>query len=119
MKKTSILIFCILISSCAVNGTYESLTDLQKEKHSSIEIIEGPTDKSYSSIGEIRGTFCQRNAYESTVKKDRLIELLKISAAEADVDAVINVTCDVNQMDDLIHNCWAKAFCVGEGIKFE
>ena len=110
----------LAISGCASNPDVGSLSGDQRARFSSMEVLRGPTTRSHTILGSVKGLSCHRNAYQrQQLTEGEAIEGVKLRAALLDADAVVNVVCQTNSGADWVNNCWSSIVCVGDAVRYK
>lgn len=114
-------LFVLAVSTgCATNPDVGSLSSDQRARIASMEVLRGPTTRSHTILGPVKGLSCHRNAYQrQQLTEVEAIEGVKLRAASLDADAVVNLVCQVNSGADWVNNCWSSIVCVGDAVRYK
>jgi uncharacterized protein YbjQ (UPF0145 family) len=110
----------VISAGCATNPDVGTLTSEQRARVASMETVRGPTTRSHTILGAVKGLSCHRNAYQrQQLTEAEAIDGVKLRAASLDADAVVNVACQVNSGTDWVNNCWSSIVCVGDAVRYK
>lgn len=116
----AMLLVLAVSTGCATNPDVGSLSSDQRARVASMEVLRGPTTRSHTILGSVKGLSCHRNAYQSQqLTETEAIEGVKLRAASLDADAVVNLVCQVNSGADWVNNCWSSIVCVGDAVRYK
>ena len=115
-----ILLTLVISTGCAINPDVGSLSSDQRARVASMEVVRGPTTRSHTILGAVKGLSCHRNAYQrQQLTEAEAIEGVKLRAASLDADAVVNLVCQANSGADWVNNCWSSIVCVGDAVRYK
>jgi len=115
----TVFLTCIFVAGCASNPNIGNLSSTQRAKMASIELLRGPTSRTYKIVGSVKGLSCNRNAMQMRpMTEAEALEGVKLRAVLLGADAVIDVKCQKHSETDWVNNCWASITCTGNAIKY-
>lgn len=117
--KTLILALGVLsLAACSLNPSVNTLSSQQRAKVASMSVHENNPWPQAKVIATVSGLSCNRNKYqEPEVNSDEALQGVKIRAALAGADSVVNNVCQKNALTDYVHSCWTSVRCVGDAVK--
>ena len=112
-----IVILMPLVSACATLQSANSPTTSQREYAELVEILQGGTLRPFKSLGEVKGSGCQKSTFDTNIPESDAIQDLKLQAAAVSADAVMSTACR-NATIDWFTDCFKLTVCSGEAIRF-
>ncbi len=118
MKTLLLALGALSLAACSLNPSVDTLSSEQRAKVASMRVHENNPWPQARLIAKVSGLSCNRNKYqEPEVNSDEALQGIKIRAALAGGDGVVNTLCQKNALTDYVHSCWTSVRCVGDAVK--
>lgn len=118
MKTLLLALGVLSLTACSLNPSVNRLSSEQRAKVASMTVHADNPWPQARIIATVSGLSCNRNKYqEPQVNADEALQGVKIRAAMAGADSVVNNICQKNALTDYVHSCWTSVRCVGDAVK--
>ena len=117
-----VLVFVVAVglAGCMDNYSVDTLTPEELQALSKVTVYNDDSPRPYTVIGTVNGTSCHPSVLDSARNEPMATQGMKIKAAQAGADAVINAVCQsrLNSYVIWATNCRDQVVCAGTAVKF-
>ncbi len=114
------IILVMGLTGCGSDSDVESLSPTELQTLGKIDVYKGDSPRPYTIIDTVSGRSCHASiSYGITMDDAVAIQAMKMIAAQAGADAVINSVCQARPDTGWFDNCWDSVVCAGTAIHYK